>query len=147
MDNQLLLKVIYEFVELQGHLVSLWRASNPLSIDLEFFSDFPKTAEVNDPVHGIWLAKLHGSGVAFSKKFDNVKVDVPNNVEHANLIEPNRLFDYLKSIGALGLPNGDVMTREFLYSYFDQCVRSGRAKVWRTSQGQNLYSFSDAKDG
>lgn len=143
MDNQLLLKAVHEFAELQGHLLSLWRAENPSSVDMEFFTDFPKTQKVHDPLHGEWMAKLHGSGVAFVREIGEVMVDVPYGVEYASLIEPNRVFDYLKSIGALALPDGEVITRDFLYSYFDQCVHSGRAKEYRTSQGKRLYSFSN----
>lgn len=146
MKNDLLKQAVIDFIAQQQQLLSLWRLSNPGSVDTDYLTDFQKSQIIQSQELGTWKTRLHGTGVSFDRVSDGLRVDVPYGVEFADAVEPNRIFDYITTASKarnMILGNEDV-TRERVYQYFDQCQQDGCAKIFITRMGKQLYKFEHA---
>ncbi len=137
-NSEFVLRYTAELCALQSALLYAWTFQNPESKDYDMLLDFPKECSV--AFDGNWLARRHGTGVRFLSE-KGVCVDVPFSVDQPDKIDPDRLYDYVASLGLFASERSAKPRRLVFYDIFDELEASGRLITLLDSTGRKLYTI------
>lgn len=138
-NSEIVLRYAAELCALQSALLGAWISQNPEAKDYDMLLDFPKECTV--AFDGSWLAKRHGAGVQFVFE-KGICIDVPFSVDQRDRIDPDRLYDYVASLGVFGSERSTKPRRIVFYDAFDELEASGKLVTLLDSLGRKLYGIA-----